>query len=501
MPSQHDPGRAAGQGPSRPGTPSLLRELNDRAALELLLDGRAMTRSQLSELTGVSKVTVAQMLGRLEERGLVAAVGEQSVGRGPNAALYSVVASSAYVAALYVEHGLVSTAVADVTGRVIAEARDDTNGDGDPVELVRSAVDRACRRAGVSISMLSAFVIGSPGVVDPVSGDPQFSFNLPAWHAGVLAALRGTLHKNVLIENDVNLAAMAEHAIGAAAGAEDFVLMWLGTGVGLATVLGGRLYRGVSGAAGEIGWLPVPGAPVTSDVNYPAGGGLQWLAGGEAIGALAAEFGFAGSGQPGPGGWTPAESVSAAVAAHSVIAAAAPGAGAAPAAAPGADAAPAAAPGAATGAAPGAAPGAATGAAPGAGAALGAATGATPGAGAAPGAATGAALGAAPGAGAPRPDSAAGRAGQFLDELARRVALGAVAVCTVIDPGLVVLGGEIGLAGGTALAGRVAAEVSRICPVRPRVLPTAVPSEPVLRGALLTAVQQARADLLASVAG
>jgi len=415
-------------GPSRPGTPSLLRELNDRAALELLLDGRSLTRSQLSELTGVSKVTVAQMLGRLEERGLVAAVGEQSVGRGPNAALYAVVPSSTYVAALYVDRGLVSTAVADVTGRVIAEARDDTNGDGDPVELVRSAVDRACRRAGVSISMLSAFVIGSPGVVDPVTGDPQYAFNLPAWHEGVLAGLRGALHKNVLIENDVNLAAMAEHALGAAAGADDFVLMWIGTGVGLATMLAGRLHRGVSGAAGEIGWLPVPGAPVTPDVMYPAGGGLQWLAGAGAIGALAAEFGFArpasGSGSGGSGrergsaGRTPAESVRAAVA-----------------------------------------------------------------------------------SGVRADGAGADGAGQFLDELARRIALGAVAVCTVIDPGLVVLGGEIGLAGGTALADRVAAQVARICPVRPRVMPTAVPSEPVLRGALLTAVQLARADLLASVAG
>jgi predicted NBD/HSP70 family sugar kinase len=433
MPSQQSSGRAVTGGPSRPGTPSLLRELNDRAALELLLDGRSLTRSQLSELTGVSKVTVAQMLGRLEERGLVAAVGEQSVGRGPNAALYSVVASSAHVAALYVEHGLVSTAVADVTGRVIAEAREDTNGDGDPVELVRSAVDRACRSAGVSISMLSAFVIGSPGVVDPVSGDPQFSFNLPAWHAGVLAGLRGALHRRVLIENDVNLAAMAEHEIGAAAGAEDFVLMWIGTGVGLATMLAGRLHRGVSGAAGEIGWLPVPGAPVTSDVRYPAGGGLQWLLGSDAIGALAAEFGLAvpGAGAPGAGGLSPADSVRAAVAANAANAAAVAGAVAA----------------------------------------------------------------------AERPDGADRRAGQFLDELARRVALGAVAVCTVVDPGLVVLGGEIGLAGGSALAARVAAEVARICPVRPRVVPTAVSSEPVLRGALLTAVQLARADLLASVAG
>jgi predicted NBD/HSP70 family sugar kinase len=315
----------------------------------------------------------------------------------------------------------VNTAVADVTGRVIAQVHDDINGDGDPVELVRSAVDRACRSAGVSMSMLSSFVIGTPGVVDPVTGDPQWAFNLPAWHAGVHAGLRDALHKNVLIENDVNLAAVAEQAAGAAAGADDFVLIWIGTGIGLATMIGGRLHRGVTGTAGEIGWLPVPGAPVTANVMHPAEGGLQWLAGAGAVRALAAEFGFGGA-APGAAPAvpaSPAESVAAAVAATEDAAS---------------------------------------------------------------------------------PDVAE-RAGRFLDELARRVALGTVAVCTVIDPGLVVLGGEIGLAGGTALAGRVSAEVTRISLVRPRVVPTAVASEPVLRGALLTAVHQARADLLASVAG
>jgi predicted NBD/HSP70 family sugar kinase len=413
---------------SRPGTPSLLRELNDRAALELLIDGRSLTRAQLSELTGVSKVTVAQMLARLEDRGLVAAVGSQNGGRGPNAALYSVVPSSAYVAALYVEHGLVAVAIADVTGRVIAEAREDTNGEGEPVELVRSAVDRACHRAGVSVSMLSAFVIGSPGIVDPATGDPQLAYNLPAWHEGVLAGLRGALHKNVLIENDVNLAAIAERAAGAAAGADDFVLLWIGVGVGLATVLGGRLHRGASGAAGEIGWLPMPGAPVTPDVGFPAGGGLQWLAGADAVRTIGAEYGFgdatAGSVEPGSACPGPASEV--VRAAVSVLP---------------------------------------------------------------------------PAGGAALPGTPAERGTLFLDELARRVALGAAAVCTVLDPGLVVLGGEVGLVGGTALADRVAAEVARICPVRPRVVPTAVASEPVLRGALLTAVDQARADLLASVAG
>src|SRR6202161_721068 len=100
----------------RPGTPSLLRELNDRAALELLLACGPMTRSQLGESTGLSKVTASQLLARLEERGLVAVAGEQAGGRGPNAALYAVVPSSAYVAGLHVEHDEVSAGGGDITG-------------------------------------------------------------------------------------------------------------------------------------------------------------------------------------------------------------------------------------------------------------------------------------------------------------------------------------------------------------------------------------------------
>jgi predicted NBD/HSP70 family sugar kinase len=94
----------------------------------------------------------------------------------------------------------------------------------------------------------------------------------------------------------------------------------------------------------------------------------------------------------------------------------------------------------------------------------------------------------------------AGEAEAFLGELAHRVAVGVASVCVVLDPGLVVLGGEVGRAGGTVLADRVAAAVASICPSRPRVVPTGIPGEPVLRGAMLAALGQARAALLASVA-
>jgi predicted NBD/HSP70 family sugar kinase len=399
----------------RPGTPSLLRELNDRAALDLLLGGEMLTRSQISEYTGVSKVTVSQMLTRLEERGLVTIAGEQAGGRGPNAALYSVVPSSAYVAGLYVESDLVSAAVADVTGRRVAELSGNPNGSGDPVELVRSTVEQACAAAGLDVTRLSALVIGSPGVVDPRTGDPQLAVNLPAWHEGALDALKSAWHTPVVIENDVNLAAMAEQADGAAVGADDFVLAWLGVGLGLATMLDGRLHRGTTGAAGEIGYLPVHGAPLHTDIRHPASGGFQSLAGGSAVRDLAARHGFAAP--------TPGEAVRAAL-------------------------------------------DAATGGAGGTGGAVG-----------------------------EKESSEA-----FLGELAHRVAVGIASVCVVLDPGLVVLGGEVGRAGGTVLADRVAAAVASIWPSRPRVVPTSVPGEPVLRGAMQAAVAQARTALLASVA-
>jgi predicted NBD/HSP70 family sugar kinase len=382
--------------------------LNDRAALDLLLGGEMLTRAQISEYTGVSKVTVSQMLARLEERGLVAIAGEQAGGRGPNAALYSVVPSSAYVAGLSVDFDLVSAAVADVTGRRVAEVSGNPNGTDDPVELVRGTIEQACASAGIEVTRLSALVIGSPGVVDPRTGDPRLAVNLPAWHEGALDALTDAWHKPVVIENDVNLAAMAERADGAAADADDFVLVWLGVGLGLATILGGRLHRGTAGAAGEIGYLPVHGAPLHTDLRHPASGGFQSLAGGNVVRELAAGHGFTAP--------TPAEAVRAAVSA------------------------------------------------------------------------------------AGHGDGSTDRAEAFLGELAHRVAVGVASVCVVLDPGLVVLGGEVGRAGGTALADRVAAAVASIWPSRPRVVPTGVPGEPVLRGAMLAAVARARSALLASVA-
>ncbi|MET8869064.1 ROK family transcriptional regulator [Nonomuraea sp. NPDC004580] len=389
----------------RPGVPRLLREINDRAALDLLLATGPMTRGQIGELTGLSKVTASQTLARLEERGLVEVVGTQAGGRGPNAALYAVIPSSAYVAGLEVGPELISAAVADIHGRTISEVVVEPGADDDPVSVVHDAIVKACRGAKVSLSKLRGVVIGTPGVVDPRSGDVRFSFDLPGWHEGIHEALAGDLRRKVTIENDVNLAAIAERADGAAKGLDDFVLLWASRGLGLAIMLGGRLHRGRSGSAGEIGYLPVPGVPLPEDIRTEPGrlpslaGGLQSLVSAEAVTELARSYGFAVG--------SATECVKVAV--------------------------------------------------------------------------------------------AAGAEGEpLLDEIAHRLALGVAAVCVILDPGLVVLSGEVGHAGGEALTSRVEEAVARICPVRPQVVTTTVTDDnPVRRGAVLAALDEAREELLA----
>src|SRR5690606_22097363 len=173
----------------RPGVPRLLREINDRAALELLLTSGPLTRGQIGELTGLSKVTASQTLARLERRGLVQVVGEQACNRGPNAALYGIVPSCAYVAGLDVGPERITAAIADVNGDLAAEVTITPDEEEDPVRLVHKAIAKACRSAKVAMSRLRGIVVGAPGVVDPGTGDVRFSFDLPHWHEGVQQSL------------------------------------------------------------------------------------------------------------------------------------------------------------------------------------------------------------------------------------------------------------------------------------------------------------------------
>ncbi|WP_216587875.1 ROK family transcriptional regulator [Streptomyces brasiliscabiei] len=280
--------------------------MNDRAALDLLLEHGPLSRTRLGKLTGLSKPTASQLLARLEAAGLVKATGTGTDGTGPdtpgagrpgpNAQLYAVDPTAAYAAGLDVTPERVLAAVADITGRTVGEHAVPTPGrrPAEPVvRQVTAALDGAVKAAGLVRSDVHRLVIGTPGAFDPGTGRLRYASHLPGWHSpALLGELAAALPMPVEYENDVNLAALAEQRLGAARGHEDFVLLWNEGGLGAAVVLGGRLHRGFTGGAGEVGFLPVPGVPLVRQVTKANSGGYQELAGSQIIPRLARELGI-----------------------------------------------------------------------------------------------------------------------------------------------------------------------------------------------------------------
>src|SRR3954468_24422502 len=167
-----------------PGTPRLLRALNDRAALELLLTRGPLTRAQLGDMTGLSKVTASQLVERLEERGLVRRVGEQVGGRGPHAQLFAATPGSAHVIGVEVLPDRVIAACADITGEIVGRSERSTQDSDDPVRAVHGAVMQAATQAGTDLESIRRVVLGTPGLVDPKASEVSFAFDLPRWHRG-----------------------------------------------------------------------------------------------------------------------------------------------------------------------------------------------------------------------------------------------------------------------------------------------------------------------------
>ncbi|MFD9909606.1 ROK family protein [Streptomyces sp. NPDC059063] len=386
--------------PGVPGTPRVLRAMNDRAALDLLAAHGPLTRTRIGELTGLSKPTTSQLLSRLESAGLVRTTGRQSGRPGPNALLYEIDPSVGHVAALSADPTGISALVADITGREVGRSRIEAYSD-EPVaedvrhrtaQLVTEAVDGALRQAGLGHDDLRATVIGTPGAIDPHDGRLRYAPHLPGWHSRTLRAeLAEVLGTPVTIENDVNLAAIAEQYEGAAQDNDDFVLAWLDEGVGAAIVLGGVLLRGATGGAGEIGYMPLPGAPLVRGGDeratigpYGGGGGFQSLVAAPVVRDLA-------------GG---TKTLTEALADDGLCA-----------------------------------------------------------------------------------------------EVARRVATGLAAVVAVVDPELVVLSGQVAQAGGEELRLRVEEEMTGLALPRPLLRISDLDSDPILTGALRTALNQARDTL------
>ncbi|MGW4029080.1 ROK family transcriptional regulator [Streptomyces sp. NPDC004838] len=390
-----------------PGTPRVLRAMNDRAALDLLLEHGPLSRTRIGKLTGLSKPTASQLLVRLEAAGLVVATGTTEGRPGPNAQLYAVNPRAAFAAGLDVTPQRIRAAVADVTGALAGEFELLTPGRRaeSVVRQVTDALDGAVKAAGLTRADVHRLVIGTPGAFDPSTGRLRYASHLPGWHSPTLLdELAAVLPMPVEYENDVNLVALAEQRLGAAQGHENFMLLWNEEGLGAALVIGGRLHRGFTGGAGEVGFLPVPGTPLVRQVTRANSGGFQELAGAQSLPRLARELGVEDVGH---GHYTE-------VAAELVAKAA---------------------------------------------------------------------------------EAGSGPYRRLLDTYATGLAIGLASMVAVLDPELVVLSGEVIVAGGEPLRARVQAELTELAASRPRLVLGSVREHPVLRGALESALAATRDEI------
>jgi predicted NBD/HSP70 family sugar kinase len=300
-PPVRDPGRrvVVGQRPAdvdvSAATPRTVRAINDRVTLELLLHHGALTRTQLAALTGLSKPTATQLLQRLAESGLIVPRGTTSGAPGPNAQLYALNERAGHVAAVDVDEHRVAAAIADLAGNVLGEVSADVDftRDEDPLPAVRQALSEACRNSGVRMRELDQVVLGVPAAYDAAADRLTFAEHIPGWAAPqTLTRLRAALRAELVIENDVKLAAVWERGHGAAREVPAFALLWAGTGLGLAVDFNGTIYTGATGGAGEIGYMRL-GLRSAEDGTLPAT--FHDLIGVEAVEALARQHGLPAS--------------------------------------------------------------------------------------------------------------------------------------------------------------------------------------------------------------
>jgi predicted NBD/HSP70 family sugar kinase len=270
-----------------------LKAINERTVLEFVRQMGPVSRAQIARDSDLSKPTVSQALAALLEGGLVREAGRSSGSRGPAAVLYELNPRAGWVVGLDVGRDYVRAAIANLSGDIVArrDERAKVRSQATLITQIGEIAHGVAAEAGVKWGQVTFATVGSPGVFDPVTGHVALAHALPGWgRSGLVQAVQEVLGTKVGFENDVNLAALGELWRGLGKGVANFVYLHVGTGVGAGLVLGGELYRGQTGSAGEVGYLPIGGDP--RDPALRKRGALDTDAGATGVVAAARKLGM-----------------------------------------------------------------------------------------------------------------------------------------------------------------------------------------------------------------
>jgi predicted NBD/HSP70 family sugar kinase len=243
-------------------TPRLLRHLNADLVLDALRGADALSVTELASRTELSRPTVDAVVDDLARLGWIGEVAEleearrSQRGRPPRRLRYR--ADAGYVAAVDIGEHKVRAAVADLRGEIVAERLTDNlfQLDGRArLAAVRRAARQTLKAAGLPAGTLLGATVGCTGGIDDDS-NVLFTSAFPGLERVNLKRELGRVFDcEVLVENDCNLAAIAERWKGIAQGVDDVICVLAAERLGAGIVLEGRLIRGHAGLAGEMPFL------------------------------------------------------------------------------------------------------------------------------------------------------------------------------------------------------------------------------------------------------
>jgi glucokinase len=270
-------------GPARPGQ---LRQVNAREILRLLRLHNPCSCADLVRHSGLSAPTVSSTIEHLRQKGLVERIGPgaSSGGRPPGMLRFN--DTFGYVVGVDIGGTAVRVVLANLNGKIIGKWVGSLHESSTPkhvAALIMSGIRRLQRRHRIPAKKLLAVAAGAPGITDARAGIVFSAPNLSGWkNVPLRQILEDSARVPVSIENDVNLGALGESWSGTARGVKNFVFMAIGTGIGAGIFINGRLYHGSVWAAGEIGYLTVPGTEQTRlAIHRP--GPLESVIGGKGI--------------------------------------------------------------------------------------------------------------------------------------------------------------------------------------------------------------------------
>ena len=260
--------------------------------LRLIRDGGAVTRSELTQLSGLSRSTVAQRIDALVASGLIRekAEGSSTGGRPPTILEFNHSAGVILAADLGATHSRV--AATDLAGIMLAETRHDIDVTRGPVEVLdwleKTFLD-LLKEAGHSRAAVRGIGIGVPGPVEYATGRPVSPPIMPGWDGFPMPERFESFDVPVLVDNDVNIMALGEHW-SRWRDCDHLIFVKVGTGIGCGIVTSREIHRGAQGAAGDLGHIRA-----TDDENVVCTCGnlgcLEAVAGGGALARRLTEMG------------------------------------------------------------------------------------------------------------------------------------------------------------------------------------------------------------------